>query len=73
VKLPAPTLADCTRLLEARRRALCEEINAAARPVAACDADYNALLAERAEVVAALARLEPFARAEARIAHPRDD
>ena len=48
MKLPPPTLADCTRLLEARRRALCEEINAAAR-------------------------LAPFARAEARIAHPRDD
>jgi hypothetical protein len=69
----AVTLADCVEVLEARRRALCEAIGAFATPVAACDADYNALLAERAEVVGALSRLAPLARAEARIHHPRED
>ena len=70
---PTVTLADCLALLEARRLALCDEIHDYPRPVAACDVDYNALLAERAEIIGALARLAPICRAEARIAHPRND
>jgi hypothetical protein len=66
------TLADCVAMLEARRLAICEELNARASPVAACDADYNTLLAERAELVAALARLAPLARCEIAVPHPRD-
>jgi hypothetical protein len=69
----AVTLADCVATLEARRLSVCGELLAHASPVPACDADYNALLAERAELVAALARLAPLARAEAAIAHPRED
>ncbi len=67
------SLPDCVDLLEARRQIVCEEINACARPTAACDADFNALLAERTALVAALAQLRPLCRGEARIAHPRDD
>ncbi len=67
------TLADCVAMLESRRVAICHEMEDFARPVAACDVDYNALLAERAEVESALARLSPIARAETRIAHPRED
>jgi hypothetical protein len=71
---PAPvTLASCVDLLEARRLAICAELQEYGTPVAACDADFSALLAERAEIVASLARLAPFARAEARIVHPRED
>ena len=53
--------------------AVCGELGSYARPVPACDADYNALLAERAELVAALARLAPLARSEVAIPHPRED
>ena len=67
------TLLDCVELLEARRRQLCEEINACARPTTACDADFNTLLAERSAIVLALAQLRPLCRGEARIAHPRED
>ncbi len=67
------SLLDCVELLEARRQIVCESINACARPTAACDADFNALLAERSALVAALAQLRPLCRGEARIAHPRDD
>jgi hypothetical protein len=69
---PAVTLADCVALLEARRVALCEEILGYSHPVAACDADFNAMLAERAELVGAISRLSPILRSEVRIAHPRD-
>jgi hypothetical protein len=69
---PPVSLADCVALLEARRVALCEEILEYSRPVAACDVDFNAMLAERAELVGALARLSPILRAEARVVHPRD-
>jgi hypothetical protein len=68
----AVTLADCVATLEARRMSVCDELGAYAKPVPACDADYNALLAERAELVAALARLAPLARAEVAIPHPRE-
>ena len=72
--LDSVSLADCVALLEARRLALCEQLHGfVGGPVAACDVEFNALLAERAEVVAAIARLTPLARAEARIAHPRED
>ena len=67
------TLLDCVELLEARRQILCDEISNCARPTAACDADFNALLAERASIVQALAHLRPLCRGEAPIAHPRDD
>ena len=67
------SLDRCLRLLEERRRTICEEMSVrAGSAVAACDADYNVLLAERAEIVAALARLAPFARAEAHVTHPRE-
>jgi hypothetical protein len=66
-------LAHGLALLEARRVAICDEISErAGAAVAACDADFNALLAERAEIVAALVRLAPFARGEARVPHPRE-
>ena len=67
------TLAQCVSLLEARRRWVCDEMRGYGSPVAACDADYNALVAERAEIGAVLSRLEPIARAEMRVAHPRED
>ena len=67
------TLAQCVNVLEARRLAVCAELQGYGSPVAACDADFSALVAERAEIVAALARLAPLARAEARVAHPRED
>ena len=69
---PAPSLADCVALLEARRRTLCEAMSDYGSPVAACDADYNAMVAERAEITAAIARLEPLATGSAQVAHPRD-
>ena len=67
------TLAQCVAMLEARRQLLCDALNEFARPIAACDADYNAILAERAEVTQAITSLKPIARGEARVAHPRDD
>jgi hypothetical protein len=73
VNAPVPiTLAQCVELLELRRRAVCAEMGCYGSPVAACDADYSALVTERAEITSALARLAPLARAEARIAHPRE-
>ena len=68
----AVTLADCVAVLESRRVAVCDELAASGAPVPACDADFNALLAERAEIVAAISRLAPLARAEVPIPHPRD-
>ena len=68
----AVSLADCVELLEARRVALCEEIHDYARPVAACDVDFNAMIAERSEITGAISRLAPILRAEARVVHPRD-
>ena len=67
------TLAQCVELREARRQIVCDEINDCARPTAACDADFNTLLVERAEIILALAHLRPLCRGEIRIAHPRDD
>jgi len=72
-KIAEITLADCVALLEARRVRVCDELAGFAQPVAACDADFNALLAERAAIVQALAELRPLARAEAVIPHPRED
>jgi hypothetical protein len=69
----APTLADCVAALEARRRAVCKQMDACGSPVAACDADFNALVLERAEITAAIARLSPIARGEAAVAHPLHD
>ena len=67
------TLGQCVALLEARRVRICGELADFAQPVAACDADFNTLLAERAAIVQALAELLPLARAEAHVPHPRDD
>ena len=67
------TLAQCVELLEARRKIVCDEINECARPTAACDVDFNTLLAERAEIVLALSHLRPLCYGEARIPHPRED
>ena len=67
------TLAECVAVLESRRVAVCDELSDYGTAVPACDADFNALLAERAELVAALARLAPIARAETRVPHPRED
>ena len=69
----APTLADCVAALEARRRAVCEQMDAYGSPVAACDADFSALVLERAEITAAIARLAPIARGETRVSHPLHD
>jgi len=66
------TLEQCVDLLEARRQLLCGEIHGYARPVAACDADFNALLAERDEIARAISHLLPICRGEARIPHPRE-
>ena len=71
--LSTVSLAHCVSVLEARRLAVCAELLDYGSPVAACDADFSALVVERAEIVAALARLAPLARAEARVAHPRED
>ena len=68
------TLADCVAVLEWRRRAVCDELSEyGAGAVPACDAHFNTLLAERAELVASLARLAPLARAESHVPHPRED
>jgi len=72
--LAAPaTLAECVAVLESRRLAICGELSTYGTPVPACDADFNTLLAERAELVAAIARLAPLARAEISVPHPRGD
>ena len=68
--MSTPTLADCVAALEARRLAVCEQMDTYGSPVAACDADFNALVLERAEISAALARLTPIARGEAKVTHP---
>ena len=67
------TLAQCVELLEARRHIVCDQINERVGAIAACDIDFNTLLAERAELVLALSHLRPFCSGEARIPHPRDD
>ena len=67
------TLADCIELLEARRQIVCDEISAFARPTAACDVDFNTLLAERAQIILAMSQLRPHCSGEVRIPHPRDD
>jgi hypothetical protein len=69
----APSLADCVAALEARRRAVCEQMDGYGSPIAACDADYNAMVLERAEITAAIARLAPIARGEAKAVHPLHD
>jgi hypothetical protein len=67
------TLAQCITLLEARRQSIDMELHDFVRPVPACDVDYNTLLAERAELTAALSRLQPLCRGEMKIPHPRED
>ena len=67
------TLRDCIDLLAARQRTVGAELNGFPRPIAACDVDFAALLQEQAALTAALAVLEPVARAETAIAHPRGD
>ena len=67
------SLRDCVELLAARQRSVGAELNGFPRPIAACDVDFAALLQEQAALTAALAVLEPVARAETIIAHPRGD
>ena len=68
------TLAECVAVLEARRVAVCGELaDYGTAAVPACDAHFNTLLAERAELVAAIARLAPLSRAETPVPHPRED
>ena len=67
------SLRDCIELLAARQRGVAAELNGFPRPIAACDVDFAALLQEQAALTAALAVLEPVARAETPIAHPRGD
>ena len=68
------TLAECVAVLESRRMAVCDELSDyGAAAVPACDAHFNTLLAERAELVAALARLTPLAQADFDVPHPRED
>ena len=67
------TLGQCIDLLNARRQIVSLQIQEYARPVPACDADYNALLAERSEIIRAISSLTPIFSGEARIPHPRED
>ncbi|MEO8385689.1 MAG: hypothetical protein ABI583_10630 [Betaproteobacteria bacterium] len=67
------TLAQCINVLEARRQLIDVELHDYARPVPACDVDYNTLLAERAELAVALSHLRPLCRGEMNIPHPRED
>jgi len=67
------TREQCLEVLEARRRQLCEELRGFPQPIAACDADCNTILAERAAVVLAISQLQALSRGETRIPHPRDD
>jgi len=69
----AVLLEQCIELLEARRLLLCDELQHYARPVAACDADFNAILVERTAIVQALAQLQPISRAEVLISSRRED
>ncbi len=67
------TLEQCVDLLETRRQIICEVLHDYARPVAACDSDFNALLVERTAIVQALAQLRPISRAEVHISDRRED
>ncbi len=67
------TREQCLEVLEARRLQLCEELRDFPQPTAACDADCNTILAERAVIVSAISRLQELSRGETRIPHPRDD
>jgi hypothetical protein len=69
----AVSLTDCIALLAARQRCVGAELNGFPRPIAACDVEFAALLQEQAALSAALAALEPVARAETPIQHPRGD
>ena len=67
------TREQCLEVLEARRLQLCEELRDLPQPTAACDADCNTILAERAAIVSAISQLQELSRGEVRIPHPRDD
>ena len=67
------TLSQCVELLEARRVQICDELHDYAGPVAACDADFNALLVERAVIGQTLAQLVPLSRSEVLISSRRED
>ncbi len=66
------SLQQCIDLLETRRLAVGNELNAFARPIAACDVDFATLLEEQYALGRALDALLPLARGTARIAHPRE-
>lgn len=67
------SLEQCVAVLEARRQCVSEALNGFAQPVAACDADFNALLAERSQLNEALSCLHRLRRGELKIPHPRED
>jgi hypothetical protein len=66
------SLAYCVAVLDARRVLVCEELQSRSHANAACDVDFNTLLAERSALSQALSSLTPLARHEAYIPHPRD-
>ncbi|MEP7155798.1 MAG: hypothetical protein ABI905_08490 [Betaproteobacteria bacterium] len=67
------TLGQCIDALEVRRQVVNEALQDFTRPVAACDVDYNTLLAERGALNLALSHLLPLCRGEMKIPHPRED
>ncbi len=67
------TREQCLEILEARRQQLCEDLRDLPQPIAACDADCNTILAERAAIVLAISQLQALSRGDTRIPHPRDD
>jgi len=73
IALENVTLAHCIEVLETRRQTINEALGEFARPVAACDVDYNTLLAERSALSLALSQLLPLGRGEMKIPHPRED
>ena len=74
---PGPSSRQPDRLRRAARprasAASARRSTAFRSPIAACDVDFAALLQEQAALSAALAALEPVARAETPIEHPRGD
>jgi hypothetical protein len=67
------TLKQCIDILEARRPLRCEERHHCARPMPACDIDFNTLFLARAELTKALSCLRPLCRGKTKIPYPRQD
>ena len=73
VAIENTTLSQCIEVLEWWRHQVSKVLQEFARPVAACDVDYDTLLAERAELAAALSHLRPLCHGEMKIPDPRED